>query len=152
METTVTQYEQMHIIPNLSHMKPILEKKWHEFHYYYGMNSIITMEVHYTACEDMDCFLKFNVFPYLLNSLFLLPFLPQRAASRLSTNLYQLYVYWKYSHKISTWISPGLDHLLNLKKIKTKAKMTNEALQQGLKPGANRHNIVGQQLLTFAHS
>ena len=37
------------------------------------MNSIITMEVHYTACEDMDCFLKFNVFPYLLNSLFFAP-------------------------------------------------------------------------------
>ena len=47
METTITQYGQMHIT-YLTH----------------GMNStaiIITMEVHYTACEGMDYFFKFKV-------------------------------------------------------------------------------------------
>ena len=73
---------------------PHFRKKWHEFHcnYYY-------QEVHYTACEGMDCFFKFNVFLFSWIYQFLLPFLSQKAAWRISTNLYQLYVYW-YSYKV----------------------------------------------------
>ena len=118
---------------------------WSQYFRINGMNSIaiiITMEVHYTACEGMDCFFKFNVFLISWIHHFLLPFLPQKAASRINTNLYQLYVYWKYSYKISTWHAFKLfEENLRIRtirtgsfvvsnKIKTNAKMTNQDLQQ----------------------
>ena len=108
------------------------------------MNSIaiiITVKVHYTACEGIDCFFNFNVFLISWIHHFLLPFLPQKAVSRLSTNLYQLYVYWKYSYKISTWHAELFKENLWIRtirtgsfvvsrKIKTNAKITNQDLLQ----------------------
>ena len=108
------------------------------------MNSIaiiITVKVHYTACEGMDCSFNFNVFLISWIHHFLLPFLPQQAVSRLRTNLYQLYVYWKYSYKISTWHAELFKENLWIRtirtgsfvvsqKIKTNAKITNQDLLQ----------------------
>ena len=96
------------------------------------MNSIaiiITVKVHYTACEGMDCFFNFNVFLISWIHHFLLPFLPQQAVSRLRTNLYQLYVYWKYSYKISTWHAELFKENLWIRTIRTGSFVVSQKIK-----------------------
>ena len=64
----MTQYEQMHIIP----YPPSLN----QYFRINGMNSIaiiITMEVHYTACEGNWTVFQIQCFSDLLNSPFFVP-------------------------------------------------------------------------------